>query len=49
MHNTIFSEKQAYSFIKVEDYFQNYQQWQTLTKVVSSAWDQDSWKLVVDF
>ena len=49
MRSTIFSEKQAYSFIKVEDYFQNYQQWQTLTQVTSSNWDQENWKLVVNF
>ena len=49
MHNNIFNEKQAYSFIKVEDYFANYQQWQTLDKVTSVDWDQENWRLTVDF
>jgi alpha-glucosidase len=49
MSNDIFSTAQAYRFIKVEDYFSRYKEWQTLGKVVSHRLDIAEKTLILEF
>lgn len=49
MGNTIFSEKQAFSFLKVEDYFSRYQEWNRLESVDSHAFDSSASTLTLNF
>lgn len=49
MGNTFFSDKQAFSFLRVEDYFSAYQGWERLSSVSSHAFDVSSETLTLNF
>jgi alpha-glucosidase len=49
MSTEIFSANDAYRFIKVEDYFSRYKEWERLAKVTSHSWDQKNESLSLNF
>ncbi|WP_414519229.1 TIM-barrel domain-containing protein [Nostoc sp. PCC 9305] len=49
MSNVIFSEKEAYKFLKVEEYFDRYKEWEKLLEVKSHGFDADSKTLTLNF
>lgn len=49
MLNEIFAANDAYKFLKVEDYFYRYKEWEKLEKVTSHSFDQDSERLSLKF
>lgn len=49
MTTTAFSQKDAYRFIKVEQYFDRYQEWETLGPVVSHDFDVQTETLTLNF
>jgi alpha-glucosidase len=49
MLNEIFAANDAYKFLKVEDYFSRYKEWEKLERVTSHSFDQDSERLSLQF
>lgn len=49
MSNQIFSANDAYRFIKVEDYFSRYKEWEKLEKVTSHSFDPNRERLSLNF
>lgn len=49
MSNEIFAANDAYKFLKVEDYFSRYKEWEKLEKVTSHSFDQNSERLSLNF
>ncbi|MEC4813487.1 MAG: glycoside hydrolase family 31 protein [Scytonema sp. PMC 1069.18] len=49
MSNEIFSANVAYKFLKVEDFFSRYKEWEKLEKVTSHSFDQNSERLSLNF
>lgn len=49
MSSSIFASDDAYRFIKVEDYFSRYKEWERLETVTSHSFDSDSKRLTLDF
>lgn len=49
MPSSIFASDQAYKFLKVEDYFSRYQEWEKLIKAVAHRFDPDTESLSIDF
>lgn len=46
---SIFSDWEAYRFLKVEEYFSRYKEWETLQKVVGHSYDKEHNILTLDF
>jgi alpha-glucosidase len=49
MSNQIFSEKEAYKFLKVEEYFGRYKEWDKLGEITSHSFDSNSKTLTLNF
>ena len=49
MSNEFFSANDAYKFLKVEDFFSHYKEWEKLEKVTSHSFDQNSECLSLNF
>jgi alpha-glucosidase len=49
MSNVIFSENDAYKFLKVEEYFGRYKEWEKLGAVQSHSFDASSRTLILNF
>lgn len=49
MSKSIFSSDQIYKFLKVEDYFDRFKEWDKLVKAVSHSFDQSTESLSIDF